>query len=159
MGCCASDDSYESIENEQNIEEKKECDDLYEYEAADYELKNTLLVIGYIRIFTEKLQSIPNDLMYLCVLFYVDIYHVLKFSTQYACSSNNGSWIYAEKNHCVISQSQCRYEHGYILAETDPVYHGIHCWRVHTINPHKAFILWGVSKQKKYNKNSYEHGI
>merc|ERR1712087_388852 len=32
---------------------------------------------------------------------------------------------------------------------------GIHCWRIHTINPNRGYILWGVSGNKHFEDASY----
>ena len=93
---------------------------------ADYEKKNKILVFGYIRSQSNEFKIIiPFDINNLCLKFYHLIFEILTFSSKF--KSKDGL-ILSDDNKCVSSTTSF---HCYILTTSDPVFHGVHCWRVH----------------------------
>ena len=89
-----------------------------------YREKEEFLVFGYIREY-QQITSIPTELTELCFNFYHSPYKICKFSKIY---QSKNAFEMLEDDKCIkrIVKEGCHY----ILADTDPVWTGSHCWRV-----------------------------
>ena len=85
-------------------------------------LKDELLVFGWVRM--EYDETVPMDVCDLCFKFYHLLAEILTFSEEYR--SSVGVELSEDKTY-VIKQS---YGHKYVLTTAEPVFSGIHCWRV-----------------------------
>lgn len=116
-----------------------------------------LLICGFTRLETEEIPTgIPDALIKLFFMFYFEMYQILKFSTKWKSSTG---WELSDDNRCakrVISPHKDGYRH--ILADTEPVFNGEHCWRVKVNNPKCGWIVWGVCQNAKpYETGKFVH--
>eukprot|EP01083_Nonionella_stella_P164479 544462_1 len=101
--------------------------------------EDDLLVTGYVRRFClESNIDIPIDIIALCYDWYHAHYQLLAFKPR------------AIKSFKLTDNNQCAHRlgikqnHSYVAADCDPVFDGVHCWRIHTVNPFKGWIGWFV---------------
>ena len=86
--------------------------------------REILLVNGYIKKSTKLV--IPEDIINLCFVFYHLTYIIGKFSTKFR--SDQGIEL-LDDNKCVKRvEGGNGYE--YAVSDMDPVFKGIHCWRI-----------------------------
>ena len=109
--------------------------------VIDNQLKDELLVFGYIKKRNKQFCIImPQDLIEIVLMFYMQIHEILKWSRKYIGKlskyhhlHSNGptSWIeYSDNDKCVSKKN--KYDGNfYVLADVEPVSDKIHCWRVY----------------------------
>ena len=116
-----------------------------------------LLVFGYVRFNYESETTIPNALIKLFFTFYHSLYEILKFSTKW-CS--NDGFEFLDSNKCIKRILSSTHDYRNILADCDPAFEGIHCWRVKVHNPTKCsrWVVWGIAQNgKKYKTGEFIH--
>ena len=85
-----------------------------------------ILVNGYIRNECKKLDiSMPDSLLELVFLWFCQKYQILKFSKTHR--SEPGFYAFS-KNSTMIRKKKGG--HSYILADIQPLFEGVHCFRV-----------------------------
>lgn len=103
--------------------------------SPDIEERDILLISGYLRTESNKLNIIiPQELTTLFYKCYHLLFEIVKFSTIYLTED---AFILSDDNKCC---KRIDGAHAYILADCNPVFEGIHCWRVQVINPEKDWI-------------------
>ena len=126
--------------------------------SISFKLKQELLVHGYIQQQISKLLKvqIPVDIIEVCLLFFMSVFEVLKFSQIY--KSHNGITL-SDDNKCAIRAGAFN-NHEYIIVDDKPVFKGIHCWRVkvETKTNNYKWIMFGVGQYKEYDYHSYNQG-
>ena len=91
------------------------------------DLLDELLVYGYIK--TQIHMAIPTDIHRLIYMFYHLLAVILTFSD--TMKSKTGISLSEDKTYAIkLDIPGVHSGHRYALTTADPVYHGIHCWRI-----------------------------
>ena len=85
--------------------------------------RNELLIRGYIGC-----KSIPFMIKNICIKYFQLEYEILKFSEKY--KSNEGLKL-MDNNRCIKRIWTGYKSNKWILCDTEPIYQGTHCWRIH----------------------------
>ena len=88
---------------------------------------------------------------------------VLKFSTKYKSKhgwklSNDNTMVERIKAGGLATQTEDYNLKKWILADTDPWFDGVHCWRIQLKNPNKGWWSIGVANQNIDNLNRSSFG-
>ena len=121
--------------------------------SQDYQLRNEMLVHGYIKRESKDIIDIPLDVMSICLLFYLEVFEILKFSDKFI--SKEGIEL-LDDNKCVRA---IEWDHIYAMPDIEPVFQGVHCWRA-KINGDEGFnwIMFGIGHKQIYDNYSYREG-
>ena len=102
-------------------------------------LKDELLVTGYIREYCNNHElNIPGEVTRLFFTWFHFRVEILKWSTKYIATED----IVLSDNNLLVTKPGENYRPSYILADTEPVFDGIHCWR---IKVNLKFLPCGIS--------------
>ena len=109
------------------------------------------IVHGYIR---RMMTDIPNDIIKICLSFYLLDYQILKWSQEY--KTNDEGLILLDNDKCVKRTDYVANDrlHRWMMPDIEPVDNGIHCWRVKILNPTSNYLFFGISQKKMY----FTHG-
>ena len=124
--------------------------------SSEYEAKNESLVHGWIRGQTKtRSVEFPIDIINICLLFYMEVYEILKFNDQFIAETGIEL---SDDNKCV-TRVKGSY-HRSIMADVEPVFEGIHCWRAQVKNP-RTWVMFGIGHKRKteHGNESYREGI
>eukprot|EP01083_Nonionella_stella_P075201 204291_1 len=123
---------------------------------------NAFLINGYARLYRGHICEIPNEIG-LLIQSYVDsiCYQLLTFSEQYM--THGDAWKLSKDRKFIkrTSSGIC----AYVLADSQPVTKGVHCWRVQITSRDGSnhSTMFGVSQKKRFNDFSYTgagfHGV
>ena len=98
------------------------------FHETNYHKNNELLVHGFIRKQCKKMNiKIPLAIIDLFFIWYHIKCIPLPFSLKYISSKRIAL---TENNYCATSKSGNDDTYGWVLADVEPVFKGIHCWRI-----------------------------
>ena len=117
---------------------------------SHWELLDELLVFGYIRTQILINYDIPIDIYKLCYKFFHLLSEILTFSDE--LKSKDGIQLSHDKTYAIKKSVG----HKYVLTASDPVFTGIHCWRVLSLNPQRSWMMWAVSRKEVFQDYSYD---
>eukprot|EP01083_Nonionella_stella_P258021 882490_1 len=114
-----------------------------------------LLVSGYVK---SCHLIIPNDIIELCFIFYYATLVHLQFSDEWRSNEDDRGLELSDNNKCVQRMSVRLHQNHrsytffrWIMVDTDnPIYAGIHCWRIKVENPSKGWYSIGLGPLKRY---------
>ena len=117
-------------------------------------VQSEILVHGYIKMESKNASEFPLDIMNICLVFYLELFRILRFSDKFI--SKDGTEL-RDDNRCAIKSLE--FGHNYIMADVEPVFNGIHCWRVQVKNPENEWIMFGIGQKRIYPNCSYYEGM
>lgn len=125
--------------------------------STEYELQNEMLVYGYVKRESKDFAEIPLDIINICLLFYMELFEILTFSTEFI--SDDGIEL-MDNNKCVMRcDDRGMIWHTYAMADIEPVSEGVHCWRIKVQNPIKDWIMIGIGHKRCYDDFSFTEGM
>ena len=108
------------------------------------EERANLLISGYTRKDCKSFEiEIPTSLIELILLWFFEAFEILQFSDKY-CSKEPDVFRF-ENNRTTVTKIEEDF-HRYICVDTEPVFTGIHCWRVQFNADSSDWISFGVSE-------------
>ena len=105
------------------------------------------IVYGYLRSYNHIIE-LPADLWDLIYLFYHWTFEIMKFSQHY--KSKTGYKL-TDDNKCA-QRFGC--DGSRWIVGNDPVFEGIHCWRIFVDNPDKRLVIYAISKAYQFYDDS-----
>ena len=90
-------------------------------------------------------------------MFYLELFEILRFSEEFHSDSIG-----------LIDDGKCakkggkgaqRWGHSYTMADIEPVFEGIHCWRVKVDKTKTEWIMFAIGQKREHTNLSYEKGM
>lgn len=123
-----------------------------------FRARDHLLLHGYMREYCQKLKVFDfiAALLDICFDYYHLRFEVLKWSKVYMTI---GDLELSDNNKCLTRTGGHNYVCNYqwIIAEVEPVFTGIHCWRLQQQNPNGAWINIGIGAKFMYDDDKFAH--
>merc|ERR1719242_80128 len=119
--------------------------------------KDELLVFGFCRIATNEMKDItlPSELIQMFFVWFHEKYQILKWSQKYRTME---SMSLSDDDRCVTRKASTDNTYQWIICDAEPVYDGVHCWRLKQNNPTKSksgWINYGVAARRMYTDNAF----
>lgn len=125
--------------------------------------KDELLVSGYCRMVLQKSEALtlPSELIHLLFEWFHQRFEILKWSEQYRTKD---AMKLSDDSRCVTRAQMKVQGYQWILCDVDPVFEGVHCWRLMQRNPTKSstksardvgWVNYGVGSKRMYTDNAF----
>eukprot|EP01083_Nonionella_stella_P027834 76668_1 len=111
------------------------------------------LVTGYFRENCPATTSgfvVPRQIIKTCLMFTTPLYQTLTFSDTFKSAKG---FVFFDDRQCVRKLDNYP-RTTWILSDVEPVYDGIHCWRIFIKNPQQEYLKVGVSGKKMFEDNN-----
>eukprot|EP01084_Bolivina_argentea_P293414 504632_1 len=120
----------------------------------DPRTEHTMIIQHWLRKLFKPSNVSFHDVIYIITSYTRPVYKVMKWSSKYICRLNEELFL-SDNNRCCTRKRVVERTYRWVLPDMDTVKEGIHCWRVHTINPKKGWVAYAVSKKQKFRSGTH----
>eukprot|EP01084_Bolivina_argentea_P203110 346934_1 len=113
------------------------------------------LIFGYVKNECIKHRiTIPRELIELIVLWFHQKYSILQFDKRYSSDICIGQIAFMfEEDRKLLTKLNIG--HSYVLADIEPLFEGVHCFRTKTTVVNMGWVSWGVSEREHIGNDSW----